>query len=62
MMLLWKQLTDTPISFFTVDAGIFVVGPGEQGILLEHREKEWGDLANTTDILSAVRRMAVSKS
>ncbi|KAK7112602.1 peroxiredoxin-like 2A [Littorina saxatilis] len=42
--------------------GIFVVGPGEQGILLEHREKEWGDLANTTDILSAVRRMAVSKS
>ncbi|XP_076440496.1 peroxiredoxin-like 2A [Babylonia areolata] len=38
--------------------GVFVLGPGEQGILLEHREKEWGDLANLTDIMAAVRKIS----
>lgn len=40
--------------------GVFVVGPGQQGILFEHREKEWGDLANNTDIITAVRKMTVA--
>lgn len=43
-------------------AGVFVLGPGQQGILYEYREKEFGDLANTTDILLAVRKMRATKS
>ena len=34
--------------------GLFVIGPGEDGILLEHRESEWGDHASVTDIMKAV--------
>ncbi|EPY84597.1 redox-regulatory protein [Camelus ferus] len=37
--------------------GVFVVGPGKQGILLEHREKEFGDKVNPDSVLEAARRI-----
>lgn len=40
--------------------GVFVVGPGQQGILLEHREQEFGHLVNVTNVVAAVRKMAKS--
>ncbi|KAG8435011.1 hypothetical protein GDO86_013102 [Hymenochirus boettgeri] len=38
--------------------GAFVIGAGKQGILLEHREKEFGDKANLTAILEAARKIS----
>lgn len=37
--------------------GVFVIGAGEQGILLEHREMEFGDKVNILEVLRAARRM-----
>uniref|UniRef100_A0A671YNG5 Peroxiredoxin-like 2A n=1 Tax=Sparus aurata TaxID=8175 RepID=A0A671YNG5_SPAAU len=37
--------------------GVFVIGPGDQGILLEHREKEFGDKVNTLAVLRMARKM-----
>lgn len=37
--------------------GVFVIGPGEQGILMEHRESEFGDHANLTEIMEAVKQI-----
>ncbi|CAJ0955465.1 unnamed protein product [Ranitomeya imitator] len=37
--------------------GVFVVGSGKQGILLEHREKEFGDKANLTAVLEAAKKI-----
>ena len=37
--------------------GVFVMGPGKQGILLEHREKESGDKVNLTSVLEAARKI-----
>ncbi|XP_072293364.1 peroxiredoxin-like 2A [Eucyclogobius newberryi] len=37
--------------------GVFVIGPGDQGVLLEHREKESGDKVNMLAVLKAVRKM-----
>jgi len=37
--------------------GVFVIGPGEQGVLYEHREAEFGDHANTTAILDAIKNI-----
>uniref|UniRef100_A0A3B4X7I5 Peroxiredoxin-like 2A n=1 Tax=Seriola lalandi dorsalis TaxID=1841481 RepID=A0A3B4X7I5_SERLL len=37
--------------------GVFVIGRGQQGILLEHREIEFGDKVNIVDVIQAVRRM-----
>lgn len=34
--------------------GVFVIGAGDSGVLLEHRESEWGDYANKTEILEVV--------
>lgn len=34
--------------------GLFVLGPGDLGILLEHRESEFGDHANRTAILDVI--------
>uniref|UniRef100_A0A3P8V9B0 Peroxiredoxin-like 2A n=1 Tax=Cynoglossus semilaevis TaxID=244447 RepID=A0A3P8V9B0_CYNSE len=39
--------------------GVFVIGRGEQGILLEHREIEFGDKVNINDVFQAVRRIPV---
>ncbi|KAJ0067139.1 hypothetical protein NL108_012841 [Boleophthalmus pectinirostris] len=41
--------------------GVFVIGPGNQGILLEHREKEFGDKVDIADVLEAVQRIAPEK-
>jgi hypothetical protein len=35
--------------------GLFVIGRGDTGILLEHRESAFGDHANVSDILAAVQ-------
>uniref|UniRef100_A0A7N6B6S0 Peroxiredoxin-like 2A n=1 Tax=Anabas testudineus TaxID=64144 RepID=A0A7N6B6S0_ANATE len=37
--------------------GVFVIGPGDEGILLEHREKEFGDKVNMLAVLKTVRKM-----
>ncbi|XP_069835324.1 peroxiredoxin-like 2A [Dendropsophus ebraccatus] len=37
--------------------GVFVIGSGKQGILLEHREKEYGDKANLTAVLEAAKKI-----
>ncbi|KAM7385571.1 hypothetical protein PAMP_001650 [Pampus punctatissimus] len=41
--------------------GVFVIGPGDQGILLEHREKEFGDKVETADVLEAVKKIVPLK-
>uniref|UniRef100_A0A3Q1HMS7 Peroxiredoxin-like 2A n=2 Tax=Anabas testudineus TaxID=64144 RepID=A0A3Q1HMS7_ANATE len=38
--------------------GVFVIGRGDQGILLEHREIEFGDKVNIRDVLQAARRIS----
>ena len=35
-------------------AGLFTIGPGNQGILMEQRESEFGDHANLSEIIKAV--------
>lgn len=37
--------------------GVFVIGRGQQGILLEHREIEFGDKVNIEDVIRAARRI-----
>lgn len=37
--------------------GVFVIGQRQQGILLEHRETEFGDKVNIEDVLQAVRKI-----
>uniref|UniRef100_A0A671YSZ4 Peroxiredoxin-like 2A n=1 Tax=Sparus aurata TaxID=8175 RepID=A0A671YSZ4_SPAAU len=39
--------------------GVFVIGPGDQGILLEHREKEFGDKVNTLAVLRMARKITI---
>ena len=41
--------------------GVFVVGPGEQGILLDHKEKEFGDKVDLKDVRDAVSKMKINK-
>lgn len=38
--------------------GVFVIGQGEQGILLEHREIEFGYKVNTEDVIRAAKRIS----
>lgn len=38
--------------------GVFVIGQGQQGILLEHREIEFGDKVNTEVVIEAARRIS----
>ncbi|XP_019489049.1 PREDICTED: redox-regulatory protein FAM213A isoform X1 [Hipposideros armiger] len=37
--------------------GVFVMGSGKQGILLEHREKEFGDKVKPVSVLEAARKI-----
>lgn len=37
--------------------GVFVIGRGQQGILLEQREIEFGDKVNIKDVIEAVKGM-----
>lgn len=41
--------------------GVFVIGPGDQGILLEHREKEFGNKVDTAQVLDAVKKIVPLK-
>lgn len=40
--------------------GVFVIGPGEQGILLEHREMEFGNYADLKDVQKALNEIEVN--
>lgn len=42
--------------------GVFVVGAGDSGILLEHRESEFGDHVNMTAVLDVIKSQAASKT
>lgn len=42
--------------------GVFVVGPGDQGILLDHKEKEFGDKVELQKVKDAVSKMKFSSS
>jgi hypothetical protein len=35
--------------------GVFVMGAGDQGILLQHREKEFGDHVDLEDVKKAIK-------
>jgi len=37
--------------------GVFVIGRGQQGILMEHREVEFGDKVNIANVIQAARRI-----
>lgn len=37
--------------------GVYVIGPGEQGILFQYHEKEFGDHADLKDIMAAVENI-----
>ncbi|KAG5266758.1 hypothetical protein AALO_G00235890 [Alosa alosa] len=37
--------------------GVYVIGPEKQGILLEHREKEFGDRVNLLAVLQTARKI-----
>lgn len=41
----------------TLLGSTLVVGPGEQGILFQHRSREFQDLVDPKDILEAVERI-----
>uniref|UniRef100_A0A8C4RAD9 Peroxiredoxin-like 2A n=1 Tax=Eptatretus burgeri TaxID=7764 RepID=A0A8C4RAD9_EPTBU len=37
--------------------GVFVIGPGEQGILLDHKEQKFGDEVSLTAVREAVAKI-----
>uniref|UniRef100_A0AAR2JBX3 Peroxiredoxin-like 2A n=1 Tax=Pygocentrus nattereri TaxID=42514 RepID=A0AAR2JBX3_PYGNA len=37
--------------------GVYVIGPRHQGVLLEHREMEFGDKVKASDVIQAVKRI-----
>ncbi|KAI5606695.1 selenoprotein U 1a, partial [Silurus asotus] len=37
--------------------GLYVIGPENQGILMEHQEKEFGDKADLRSVLQAVKKV-----
>ena len=41
--------------------GLFVIGAGDQGVLFEYREKEWGDHADLKDVVEAVEKIKMNK-
>jgi len=45
----------------TILGAVYVIGPGDQGIVYEHREKTFGDNVNTTEVLEAARKIAESR-
>ena len=42
--------------------GVFVVGPGEQGILLDHKQKDFGDNVDLQEVKDAVSKMKLNGS
>ncbi|MPC39215.1 Redox-regulatory protein FAM213A [Portunus trituberculatus] len=41
----------------TLLGSVFLLGPGSQGILYEHREREFGDHHNSTELLEALSKL-----
>ena len=41
----------------TLLGGVFVIGPGDSGIIFEHRERYWGDYVDTSEVLNAVDKI-----
>uniref|UniRef100_A0A8C8A0Q2 Peroxiredoxin-like 2A n=1 Tax=Oryzias sinensis TaxID=183150 RepID=A0A8C8A0Q2_9TELE len=41
--------------------GVYVIGAGEQRIILEHREKQFGDKVDTADVLKAIQKIVPAK-
>jgi len=41
----------------TLLGAVYVLGPGDQGIVYEHREGTFGDNVNVTEVLEAVQKM-----
>jgi len=41
----------------TLLGSVFLIGPGSQGILYEHRELEFGDHHNSTELLAALEQI-----
>ncbi|KAG6935565.1 hypothetical protein G0U57_014773 [Chelydra serpentina] len=37
--------------------GVYVIGAGKQGVLLEHREREFGDKVNLQSVLEAAEKI-----
>jgi len=46
----------------TLLGSVFLIGPGQQGILYEHREMEFGDHFNETQLLAALKNIPVEES
>uniref|UniRef100_A0A7N5KHC2 Peroxiredoxin-like 2A n=1 Tax=Ailuropoda melanoleuca TaxID=9646 RepID=A0A7N5KHC2_AILME len=42
--------------------GVYVIGAGKQGVLLEHREKEFGDKVSLDAVLDAVKKIKMQPS
>ena len=45
----------------TLLGGVYVIGPGDQGVLYHHQEAIWGDHFNTTSLLQAVSDIKKTK-
>ena len=41
----------------TLLGGVYVIGPGDQGVLYHHQELVWGDHFNKTQLLQAVNQI-----
>ena len=39
---------------FVLLSAVYVIGPGDKGILLEHRESLFGDIVNEETLLNAI--------
>lgn len=44
----------------TLLGGVYLIGPGDQGLLYEHREMEFGDNFNQTELLNALANIKVA--
>jgi len=54
---MWRGYPNNGKGDGTMLGGVLVVGPREQGILFQHSEMVWGDIAKPDDVLAAVRHM-----
>ena len=46
----------------TLLGGVYVIGPGDQGVLYHHQELVWGDHFNQTQLLQAVKQIKKTES
>jgi len=42
----------------TLLGGVYVIGPGNQGIVFHHSEEVWGDHCNSTLLMEAVKKIS----